>query len=316
MKVCTRCKKISIDELTYCPACGGELKTKKNAKNSNSRRCSRCGSINENGAYCLNCGQDLFAGIDKTSKKNAKNIALIVIIIAAFVIVGVIASILIFGFVNKTSSGSNVLEEETIDFDDETQVLITQNSQIPIDSPDIIVEETKQVTPFDDVVIEETKTKPQQKKPKILRAVTLTGQELGSSNISSTRRFDASQAIDGNPESCWCVNTAKKGGLGARIKFELKNSSSVSGVKIINGNIYSPQDRLYENNGQIKNFTLYFSDGSSKSFAASFNNATADYEYFTFGETVVTDYIILVVGDGYPGFKFGENVCIGEFDVY
>ncbi len=153
--------------------------------------------------------------------------------------------------------------------------------------------------------------------PVVEWAETEYGVVLPASNVSDERTFEADSAIDGNPESCWCVNTDQDGGAGAQIMIGLEQECIVSGVKLINGNVYLPEEDLFKRNGQVKNFTLTFSDGSQKSFTAAYNDSAAtEYEYFHFDEPVLTEYISLTVDDGYAGEKFPQNVCITEIAVY
>lgn len=151
--------------------------------------------------------------------------------------------------------------------------------------------------------------------PQITSATTLSGTVLSSSNVSSSRTFGADRAIDKDSATCWCVNTTSSGGAGAQIKFALTPGSAISGVKLINGNQYLPDEKIYESNGQIFMFTLTFSDGSTRSFAADYNAGSNDWQTFSFGETITTDYIILTVDSGYIGSSYNTNVCLGEFDV-
>lgn len=151
--------------------------------------------------------------------------------------------------------------------------------------------------------------------PKITSATTMSGTVLSSSNVSSNRTFGADCTIDKDAATCWCVNTTSSGGAGAQIKFALTPGSTISGVKLINGNQYLPDEKIYESNGQVCTFTLTFSDGSTRSFAADYNEGTSDWQTFSFGETITTDYIILTVDSGYIGNSYNTNVCLGEFDV-
>ena len=153
--------------------------------------------------------------------------------------------------------------------------------------------------------------------PRISDAATLKGVVLSASNVNSGRSFGANKAIDGYYDSCWCVNTKGTGGSGAQIRFNLSEKSYVNGFKLINGNLYKPETDIYSLNGQIREFTLTFSDGTRKSFVASYsNNGVANYQYFDFNEPIATDYIILTVDSGYVGTNFTTNVCLGEFEVY
>lgn len=154
--------------------------------------------------------------------------------------------------------------------------------------------------------------------PVIISATTLYGDVLPSSNVNINRSFDADKTIDGYYDSCWCVTTGNEAGAGGKIRYDLQAKSKLSGVKLVNGNLYKPvEEELYLLNGQVEYFTLTFSDGSKKQFLASYNRSAAgDFQYFTFDTPVYTDYIIFTVDTGYPGEYYGGNVCLGEFDVF
>ncbi len=153
--------------------------------------------------------------------------------------------------------------------------------------------------------------------PYISSASTLAGTVLPASNEDSRRSFGADKAIDNAYDSCWCVNTSSEGGAGAKIQFNLADTSYVNGVRIINGNNFHPEEGIFRSNGQVKSFTVTFSDGSSHTFTASYNgNQRNTFEDFALPAPVKTDYIILTVNSGYVGAKYTTNVCLGEFDVY
>ena len=153
--------------------------------------------------------------------------------------------------------------------------------------------------------------------PVISYASTVSGNVLESSNVSSSRSFGADKLLDGYADTCWCVNTSSQGGVGGAFTVVLRETSLVSGIGIINGNLYQPQDNIYRSNGQLRDFTLTFSDGSSLHFTASYNGTVSNqYEYIAFASPVVTDRITLRVDSAYVGTKYNTNVCIGEFAVY
>ncbi len=153
--------------------------------------------------------------------------------------------------------------------------------------------------------------------PIITSASTISGSVLSASNVNAARSFGANKAIDGYYDSCWCVNTNVEGGAGGAIRFKLAQRSTVSGVMLVNGNLYMPYDELYAKNGQIKTFTLSFSDGTSQTFTASYNSSASDaFQTFYLDKPVVTDYITLTVKSGYTGYKFTTNVCLGEFEAF
>ena len=113
-----------------------------------------------------------------------------------------------------------------------------------------------------------------------------------------------------------CLHTSNTGAAGAKIRFNLAGRSTVSGITIVNGNLYQPYDNLYSKNGQINSFTLTFSDGTSQTFNANFNYASSSPQVIYLDHPVQTDYVILTVNSGHVGTKFTTNVCLGEFGVF
>ncbi|MBR5442281.1 MAG: discoidin domain-containing protein [Clostridia bacterium] len=153
--------------------------------------------------------------------------------------------------------------------------------------------------------------------PYIKSATTLNGTVLGASDVNAARSFGANKAIDGYFDSCWCVNTSNPGAAGASIRFDLGQRSLVTGIMLVNGNLYHSYDGLFHKNGQIERFTLTFSDGSKQSFYADFNSSASDgYQTIYLDRPVETEYITLTVDSGYVGTSYTTNVCLGEFKVF
>ncbi|MBR2876292.1 MAG: discoidin domain-containing protein [Clostridia bacterium] len=204
--------------------------------------------------------------------------------------------------------GEETVDSETEESDNSTD---TENDNSDDDEAD----NKSNVTPPHD---SDLKSEPiPEGAPIITDAVTLSGDVLASSNTNSARSFGAEKTIDGYYDSCWCVNTDNLGGVGASVRFYLNGKSVVNGVRIVNGNLYRPYEDIYKSNGQIERFVLTFSDGTSKTFTASYNGtANAEFQTFEFDEPVVTEYITLTVQSGYQGEKYSTNVCLGEFSVY
>lgn len=235
---------------------------------------------------------------EQKGKKPKKSIAgkiiavIIVLILLVFAVIGgAAAAILIIKLLpektDKTEATTNYAYEETTAEDSSVTLIINGN--------------------FSGEIV----------KPEIFSARTLYGEVLASSNTNAARSFDADNAIDGIADTCWCVNTENEGGAGASIRIDLYRKSTLSGLKIINGNLYRPEEDIYLSNGQLSTFTVTYSDGTSDSFSIPFNNsASREYTTIYFGEAKETEYIILTVDSAYVGAKYTTNVCIGEIDVF
>lgn len=158
--------------------------------------------------------------------------------------------------------------------------------------------------------------------PSISYAVTRYGAELDRSNMDSSRSFTANNAVDGDHNTCWCVNTNEWGGEGAEIGFFLSEKTYVHGVRIINGNQYAPNDDLYDLNGQVSSFKLRFFDENgneikSEMFNIGYNSGDQDaWQTIGFSDAVYTDRIDLQVVSSFAGSLYQTNVCITEVEFY
>ena len=154
-------------------------------------------------------------------------------------------------------------------------------------------------------------------RPVIEAARTASGSELGDSNVDASRTFKASNTIDGSAQTCWCVNTEETGGVGASIEYRLRRKTTVRGIRLLNGNLYRPDADLYSLNGQVRVFTVRFSDGTQISAAADYNSGDPQqWQTIRFEEPVTTDSLRLTVQSAYTGSLYTTNVCLTEIEVF
>lgn len=139
------------------------------------------------------------------------------------------------------------------------------------------------------------------------------------------RKYGASMAVDGNPETCWMAN-GKSGGAGNWIKLDFGKETTITGIEIINGNTWDGYYNgsfidgyyeLFEKNGRLCDFELEFSDGTRVTGTANDSNEFSfNDNIFYFEEPVITSYVKLYVKSGYEGYKYPNNVCIGEIQAF
>ncbi len=139
------------------------------------------------------------------------------------------------------------------------------------------------------------------------------------------RKYGANMAVDGKAETCWMAN-GKAGGAGNWIKLDFGKKVTVTGIKIINGNTWDGYykgsfikgyDELFEKNGRLCDFELEFSDGTKYTGTAQDSNESFFMDnIFYLDEPVVTSYVKLKVKSGYEGYKYANNVCIGEIQAF
>lgn len=306
MNYCPKChKEYASDAAQFCNTCGSALVYyADNNETGKQMHCPSCGNtVLSDQQYCPRCGINLKLdnkdGTTDNKGNNNRTTLMIIIIVAVIAVIGAIGIRLYNTYFKKdTETTRSAGMSQTANTDgNQTSSSVGANND----------NDTKA----------DTTSSSAKSLPVITSAITLNGVELGSSNVSSDRSFEAYKAIDGDGETCWCVNTNEKGGAGAQLRISLESASPISGVKLVNGNQFRPNEDLYSLNGQIKDFTLKFSNGKELSFTAEYNSGDPYYfQEISFSEPIETEYIVLTVQSAYIGTKFGTNVCITEFSVY
>ncbi len=141
--------------------------------------------------------------------------------------------------------------------------------------------------------------------------------ESGYLPDSGDRTYNGETTIDGDPDTCWIVNTEEDGASGAWIEYQFDGIYKVSGIRMINGNVY--KDDYYFRNGHIKKFRLDFSGGVSYTFTADEIESRSVYDNeFLFDEPVNTSYVRLTIISSYIGSKekYRTNSAMAEFEVF
>jgi len=148
-------------------------------------------------------------------------------------------------------------------------------------------------------------------------ACIMTVDVSGNIPDSGSRTFNGRNTIDGNPDTCWLVNTEEAGASGAWIRYGFDDLYTVSGIKMINGNVY--KDNFYFINGHIREFRLEFSDGTTQTFTArEIESRTTEDNVFYLDEPVTTSYIKLTIISSYIASKeaYRTNSAMAEFVVF
>lgn len=140
-----------------------------------------------------------------------------------------------------------------------------------------------------------------------------------------SRKYTSDMAVDGKPETCWMAN-GSTAGKGNWIRLDFEQKTTITGIKIINGNtwdgVYNGQfisgyDHLYEKNGRLHEFSAELSDGTVFSGSAEDVKETAfGANIFYFNSPVETTCVKIYVVSGYSGYKYKTNICIGEIQAF
>ena len=137
------------------------------------------------------------------------------------------------------------------------------------------------------------------------------------------RNYHADNVADGDFNTCWMA-AGDYAGSGTWVQISFDSEQTVSGIELLNGNGWNGyyqgekvENGLYDLNGRIRDFTLEFSDGSTRRYTAQdVREESFGKNIFVFSEPVKTQYIRLHVDSGYPGSKWTSVVCLSEFAAF
>lgn len=140
---------------------------------------------------------------------------------------------------------------------------------------------------------------------------------------SHNRTYDSSNAFDRDYDTCWMVS-GKQGAVGNWIELYFETPKQISGIQFLNGNCWNGYYQgekvakgVYAANGRVQDFTLTFSDGTSRSFTAKdVREETYGENRFYFDSTVTTSSIRLTIDSAYTGSKWNTVCCISEIAAF
>jgi Serine/threonine protein kinase len=244
--------------------------------------------------------------VGKPKKKHTAAVVLIVAGIVVFLVVAVLAVLFFLGrFSGDTSSKS-------VESDTSAETVVIAAEETDDISSDEVVETSSEE--------EEIEPDPDNTIP-VKKATCSKHSGDGKYN----RKYGANMAVDGNPETCWMAY-GKPAGKGNWIKLDFGEKTTVTGIKIINGNTWDGvykgsfikgYDELYEKNGRLCKYEIEFSDGTKISGkAADVNESDFSANIIYFDHPIETSYVKLYVKSGYKGYKYANNVCIGEIQAF
>lgn len=140
--------------------------------------------------------------------------------------------------------------------------------------------------------------------PPVFDAATATAQlrDMDGNN------YDAANAIDGKPETCWAYPAS---GSGAALTLTASAPQTVRGLEVTPG--YAKSAYAFEGNLRVKQLTVTLSGGEEFIFdLADVGKDDFDGRYvLAFDGAYTADAVTLEVTDTYAGARF-DDVCISE----
>ena len=158
---------------------------------------------------------------------------------------------------------------------------------------------------------------------KVNSTVTVSSVSTSSNarNSSSGRSYAGSNVSDGSTSTCW-MSSGSASGSGEWIQLQFSGTQKISGVKFLNGNVWSGDSENknpFGKTARVKSFTLTFSDGTKKTYTAKDTNESSfGANIFIFDTPIETEYVRLTVNslstkgnEAYPNV-----VSITEFQAF
>jgi hypothetical protein len=125
--------------------------------------------------------------------------------------------------------------------------------------------------------------------------------------------YFASAVVDGRASQPWCEGV-EGDGSGEWIQLDFTSPVEITSLRLSNG--YQGGNFLYEVNGRVKSFDLYFNAEWVDNW--DLDDSTEQQLFNLAGDVVpgiVTTSLRLVIKETYPGWDF-EDTCIGEIEVW
>jgi outer membrane protein assembly factor BamB len=135
----------------------------------------------------------------------------------------------------------------------------------------------------------------------------IASSELKASSVST---YNASNVLDGNPETAW-VEGVQGQGLNEYIEITADTPQEISVIEIKNG--YWKSYESFDNNSNAKRIQIELSNG--KTIEKELKGGIYDPNYIVFEEPVKSDSIKITILDVNAGEKY-EDTCISEINVY
>ena len=244
--------------------------------------------------------------VGKPKKKHTAAVIMIVVGIVVFFVIAVLTALFFLGAFSGNRSTKDVESDTSYE-----AVVSTAEENDEYSSEEVIETSSEE---------EEIESDPENIIP-VKKATCSKHAGDGKYN----RKYGAGMAVDGNPETCWMAY-GKPAGKGNWIKLDFGKKTTVTGIKIINGNTWDGvykgsfikgYEELYEKNGRLCKYELEFSDGTKISGkAADVNESDFSANIIYFDHPIETSYVKLYVKSGYKGYKYENNVCIGEIQAF
>lgn len=280
----------------YCKNCGTELR-------DSAKYCPRCGSAVSNRKISENnlANNDISKKMDRPAKEKGHSwfVAIIAVAIVAVVAVGSLicyqTGIVPFHLTRDPSI-------ESIE-DDETLAWIEEEESEEMEA----AEDTNQPATNDE---EESVNQPEIVRTEGYVAII---NAYASSQLVENKRgiYSATHVYDNNLNTPWC-EAVDGDGIGEWIEVELDGEYEVTALEFYNG--FMESYALLNNNSQICNATLEFSDGSRQSIIVGKNSSLDNPIVVRLNTPVVTSSIKITIDSAYSGEEFADT-CLAELRV-
>ena len=258
--------------------------------------CKNCGAqMSGIDLVCKNCGTPW--GKKHKSRPGIYFSVLVLLIVAGIAYLYYVpeAKENFFKFYNNVFAIINVDKKNTEDIDKSPENEV-QEDNTPEDST-IIDSTNEDIVRENNTTAEDTPSEPTEYGPPTFSWV---------STSSTLANYPVTNTTDKDLRTAWLEGT-KGNGIGEWVIYSSENNQKVSSITLYNG--YLKNDKVYLNNGRIKELSIEFSDGeiiTRDLEKASFYDAKKGY-VITFEKPRITTSVKLTILDVYQGSYYTDT---------
>lgn len=284
-RFCSNCGAEIERNAVFCGNCGWSVETKVQTK-KNHIFCGNCGAEIENDMkFCGECGAAIGAADDEITstptKRKSVLSTIIILVVTIIILLDIVGVAYIFYFSDHTEE--NVVHNNTSGSEQ------SDKNQIP----------DKKYNNTSNSISTAAPTAQAQSQAPIFTYATASGMR-GTDTEGGQYSTDA--VLNSDKATKWAPATESNGGVSEWIQINASELQCVNGIMILNG--YHKSDEIWRNNNRVKDCTLSFSDGQSKTVKL---DDTMDLIKIDLDKPINTTYIRLTINSLYKGKKWNDT---------
>jgi len=300
--ICKKCGNQISNEVLFCDFCGAKTEEE-------SCYCGNCGArLDKNDEFCGTCGTPVTSGApvisggskqpqvidDRNKEKGSPLLIILIVVLAVVVLAGGAAAAYLFLSNNRsdsTEAGTITASTARPDSSSITSNSASGNNNGSSSSSDISGAMAK-VTAAPTIA------------PTAVPVPVFNHAAASSVRGTDTEggQYSVESVLSNDIMTKWVPQKSTSNGINEWVMISADSLQYVHGINILNG--YQKNQEVWNNNNRVRDCTLSFSDGTTRSFTLS---DTMDMIRLDFNETIATTYIKLTIRSVYRGVKWNDT---------